>query len=309
MVDGLTLIRAIAFTSPLVLFVVYTLYVFYQHARYSHIPGPKRTSFYLGNLPELRHWRGTGTAVDLFFSWTLEHGTVLVFWVFHSPVLIVSEPELLKKCVLTLNLPKADKAYKYLRYPFGVRTVGTGIVSETNHKEWKWKRAMLNQTFHRKYLMNLMKEFNNSCDIFLEKIGHLADGKTRVNTSAEFARVTLDIISKVGFNIDTKSITDEHSAFLPAVSLCLEGILKAMRTPFWSFQPSTHPHIKKISDAVQLLRRFAAQVIHEPRVAKARGEETPKDVLEHILNEADKNTRRISVEDMVDNFLTVFVAG
>ena len=82
-----------------------------------------------------------------------------------------------------------------------------------------------------------------------------------------------------------------------------------MRTPFWRFQPSTHPHIKKISDAVQLLRRFAAQVIHERREAKARGEETPKDVLEHILNEADKNTRRISVEDMVDNFLTVFVAG
>ena len=157
--------------------------------------------------------------------------------------------------------------------------------------------------------MNLMKEFNNSCDIFLEKIGHLADGKTRVNMSAEFARVTLDIISKVGFNIDTKSITDEHSAFLPVVSLCLEEILKAMRTPFWRFQPSTHPHIKKISDAIQLLRRFGVQVIHERREAKARGEETPKDVLEHILNEADKNTRRISVEDMVDNFLTVFVAG
>ena len=199
MVDVLTLICAIAFTSPLVLFVVYTLYVFHQHARYSHIPGPKRTSFYLGNLPELRHWRETGTAVDLFFSWTLEHGTVLVFWVFHSPILIVSEPELLKKCVLTLNLPKADKAYKYLRYPFGIRTVGTGIVSETNHEEWKWKRAMLNQAFHRKHLMNLMKEFNNSCDIFLEKIGRLADGKTRVNMSAEFARVTLDIISKVNW--------------------------------------------------------------------------------------------------------------
>jgi len=38
------------------------------------------------------------------------------------------------------------------------------------------------------------------------------------------------------------------------------------------------------------------------------GAETPKDVLEHILKEANINPD-LDMEDLVDNFLTVFIAG
>jgi len=57
---------------------------------------------------------------------------------------------------------------------------------------------MLNPAFHRKYLMNLMDAFNSVGDGFLEKLSQLADGRTPVRMVDEFARVTLDIIGKVG---------------------------------------------------------------------------------------------------------------
>ena len=46
--------------------------------------------------------------------------------------------------------------------------------------------------------MNLMTSFNESCDLFLEKLDKMADGKTIVDMADEFARVTLDVIGKVG---------------------------------------------------------------------------------------------------------------
>lgn len=60
--------------------------------------------------------------------------------------------------------------------------------------------------------------------------------------------------------------------------------------------------------AIKFLRSFAAEVIEERCLALRNGEETPKDVLEHILKEADENPD-LDMEDLVDNFVTVFVAG
>ena len=46
--------------------------------------------------------------------------------------------------------------------------------------------------------MNLMTAFNSSCDLFLAKLDEMADGETVVDMAKEFARVTLDVIGKVG---------------------------------------------------------------------------------------------------------------
>lgn len=181
-------------------FLSFVLYVHYQHMRYAHIPGPARDSFFTGNIPFIRREKkrvpGLGMS-EIWYCWFKEYGPVFVQWIYHIPVVILSDPDMAKKALVTLNLPKAHRVYTKLSYVFGERAAGRGILTELDHDLWRRKRAMLNPAFHRKYLMNLMNAFNSVCDDFLANLRRLADGKTPIKMVDEFARVTLDIIGKV----------------------------------------------------------------------------------------------------------------
>lgn len=68
------------------------------------------------------------------------------------------------------------------------------------------------------------------------------------------------------------------------------------------------PFQNSVIKSIKYLRAFAAKVIEERCSAVRNGEDTPKDVLEHILRDAMENPH-LDIEDLVDNFLTIFVAG
>ena len=188
-------------------FLSFVLHVHHQHLRYDHIPGPPRDSFFTGNIPSIR--REKKRAQDkgmtaIWMNWYRQYGSVYVTWIFFIPVVILSDPDMAKKALITLNLPKAERVYSKLSNVFGHRASGQGILTEVDHEVWRRKRAMLNPAFHRKYLMNLMDAFNSICDDFLENLRKYADGKTPVRMVNEFGRVTLDIIGKVlyaGFHV------------------------------------------------------------------------------------------------------------
>ena len=191
------------------IFTAFSIYLVYIHWKFSHIPGPKRDSFFLGNVPLIRREREKGKIMgELMQELHSIYGPVVLMWGFHRPFLSVSDRELAKKCLITLNLPKNPRVYGNLGYPFGHRLMGRGLVTETDHGVWQKQRALLNPAFHRRYLMNLMSAFNNSCDLFLAKLDEMADGETVVNMAEEFARVTLDVIGKV-FN--STSRTQEYT--------------------------------------------------------------------------------------------------
>lgn len=121
---------------------------------------------------------------------------MVLIWVYHYPYPFVSDPELVRKCLITLNLPKNPYIYANVD-PFGQRLARRGLVTEVDHGVWQKHRVLLNPAFHRLNLMNMMPAFNNSCDLFLAKMDEVADGITAVDVAGEFARVTLDIIGKV----------------------------------------------------------------------------------------------------------------
>ena len=88
----------------------------------------------------------------------------------------------------------------------------------------------------------------------------------------------------------------------------LQGVQASFQNPFWMFNVSMFPFQTSVIKAIKFLRSFAAKVIEERCLALKNGEETPKDLLEHILNEAREN-HDLDMDDLVDNFLTIFVAG
>lgn len=183
-----------------IVFIVFlTIYIHYKRSLYKHIPGPKIDNFFLGNIPSLQRqiYVDKKPLLDLWYGWHLEFGSAFVLWAYFTPVVTVFDPEEVKKVLITLNLPKSPETYSRVGFPYGQRFAGNGLLTETNHEIWKKKRSRLDKGFHRSYLINLMESFNGICDVFFDKIGKLADGKTEVEMSDEFGRVTLDVIGKV----------------------------------------------------------------------------------------------------------------
>ena len=74
------------------------------------------------------------------------------------------------------------------------------------------------------------------------------------------------------------------------------------------FQISAFPFQNSVIEAIKYLRYFAKNVIEERVLALRNGQKTPNDILQHIVKEAQENSE-IEMDDLVDNFFTIFTAG
>ncbi|XP_022799347.1 cholesterol 24-hydroxylase-like [Stylophora pistillata] len=101
-----------------ILFSVFSIYMIYLHWKFSHLPGPNRDSFFSGNLPHIKRELAKGHIFpELVIELNRIHGPIILLWIFHKPITFVSDPELIRKCLITLNLPKNPFGYINLGYP------------------------------------------------------------------------------------------------------------------------------------------------------------------------------------------------
>ena len=63
-----------------------------------------------------------------------------------------------------------------------------------------------------------------------------------------------------------------------------------------------------MSDACKIIRNFGKKLILERQEAVLRGDDTPSDILAHILRVAEEEST-MTLEDLVDEFVTFFIAG
>ena len=181
----------------LIVFLVCVLLLWHQHRRYDHLPGPKRTSFFCGNISDLTEAEGR-LWCDVCLNYALVYGPVFVWWHFYSPVVVISSPELIKHGLISLNLPKGPASYNRVAYLFGrYRFLGSGLLSQVDHERWKEQRLWVNPAFHRGYLKDLVPQFNAAADALVARLMKLADGKTVINMADEFQKATLGAIAKV----------------------------------------------------------------------------------------------------------------
>ena len=108
------------------LLAIFSVYVGYAHCKYTHIPAPKRDSFFLGYAPLITRELERGKIMDELHR---IHGCVVLIWLYHEPLVFLSDPELARKCPVTLNLPKNPFSCTSLGFPFGQRMPENGLVT------------------------------------------------------------------------------------------------------------------------------------------------------------------------------------
>ncbi|XP_031554027.1 cholesterol 24-hydroxylase-like [Actinia tenebrosa] len=307
----MSFLYAIFVTLLAILLVVasYALYIVHRRKKFSHIPGPRVASFFSGNLPDLRNNLKTGRPSDqIFLDWHKMYGKVICTWFYHSPFLSIADPDIIKELLITKNLPKSKFAYDPVTSVYGKRCLGHGLATESDHQKWSKRRKIFNPAFHRVCLKDMMKAFNSSADLFIKKLLEKADGKTEVVMTDEFARATLDVLCKVAFGTDLNIINDPNCKFTKNVTTMLDGMETASFHPFGWMNPLNWPYQSKVRSAIDFIRETGKKIIEVRQLAINHGEQVPNDILQHILAIAEEDPTA-DIEDMLDEFVTFFVAG
>ncbi|XP_041471416.1 cholesterol 24-hydroxylase-like [Lytechinus variegatus] len=296
-------------------FVVFAGLLYRFNRKYGHLPCPRPSSFVTGNLSHVNAIRKKleFSLLALLYQWSRELGPVYCIRFILRPLVICSSPKTVKEVCLDSRHLKPHLTYDFFYSVFGERFMGNGLVSQTDHEKWHSRRALLNPAFNRKYLMQMMDLFNDSATRLRDHLVPLADGKTLIRMLDHFNNVTLDVIAKVGFNMDTNAVETPDCPFPSAVSLALEAMDVIFKNPLIMVdaRSKARDYRRSVRSAIKLVRRYGQECIEKRREAKKRGEELPKDILTCILKLEDDlgNGQNIEIAELLDELGTFFVAG
>ena len=290
-------------------------YLHYIHKINDHIPGPPRSSFILGNLPEiLRYKAETGrTFIEYLLEKRFEYGPIFVIFLLHKAVVFLGHSSYVRQVYIDnhKSLYKSSFMYNKLGFVYGERGMGYGLVTNTDEVSWRERRHLINPAFHRKRLRDFMSNFNKVCDRFLARMDTVVDDGKPTSMVQEFAKVTLEAISQVSFNIDTQAIEDPNSPFPSAIRLYLKGVqdnfeMRVSPTLLAIYQLKLFQNDVKREqiNAAKFLRKYASDRIMSRMKDIADEKEVPNDLLSTLIRDGN-----LSMDEMVDEFLTIFLAG
>ena len=312
---AISYITAIILVSCLGCLLFLTAYIHHMHRITDHIPGPPRSSFIMGHIPDFRKYIEAtgGTLSEFVMEKRFEYGPIFVLHFAHRPIVHLGDSSYLRHVYINnhSSLGKEGFLYNKIGFIYGERGVGYGLVSNTNEQLWRERRRLMNPAFHRKSLRDFMGNFNNVCDRFLARMNTVVEGCKPVSMVSEFAKVALEAISQVSFNIDTKAIEDSNSPFPNAVRHYLRGVDDNLRIPLSPsllaifqcklFQNAT---MKEQLHAARFLKEFARDCISNRMKDIADDKAVPNDLLSVLIKDGS-----LSMDDIIDEFLTIFIAG
>ena len=296
-------------------FLFLIAYIHHMHKITDHIPGPPRLSFIMGHIPDIRKYQKTTrrTMPEYLMEIRFEYGPIFVLHFVHRPLVFLGEPSYLRHVYINNHdsLGKDAFIWHKIGFIYGERGGGYGLVSNTDEQSWRKRRRLMNPAFHRKNLREFQGNFNKVCDRFLSRMNTVVDSGKPVSMVSEFAKVTLEAISQVSFNIDTQAIEDPDSPFPNAIRHYLKGVQGNFEIPlttsllaifqFKLFQSAT---IEEQLHAVRFLRKFAHDCISN-RMKEIKDDKTvPDDLLSVLIKDGS-----LSMDDIIDEFLNIFIAG
>ncbi|KAK7822135.1 cytochrome p450 cyp749a22 [Quercus suber] len=208
-------------------------------------------------------------------SWVDKYGNNYLQWFGPKAQLVVTEPELIKEIMNNRdnNYPKPETA------PYTKKLLGDGLGTSEGAK-WAKMRKLANSAFNAESLKNMIPSMISSIEVMLEGWKH-HEGK-EIEVSEEFRLLTSEVISRTAFG---SSYLEGKNIFQMLMKLALISSRNAYKLRF--------PGIR------------------EEKVMSGEGSSFGGDFLQ-LLVEAHHDCNasfRISIEDLVDEYKTFYIAG
>jgi len=138
----LTVTLICVLTTGLWWFIRFSSKQYYKRKKYANIPGPC-SSFFLGNLTEIKQkiLNDKLSYPNIVSDYFELYGSLFKIQLFNRIVVFTIDPETIQKALIVKNFPKEPKFCFKNAYPFKMRFLGEGILTECNHEIWKRQRV------------------------------------------------------------------------------------------------------------------------------------------------------------------------
>ncbi|GFU45905.1 cytochrome P450 3A8 [Nephila pilipes] len=304
------------------------------------IPGPKPNLIF-GNLLELY---GKGP-IKCHEEWVKKHGRVLGYYYGMKPVLLVTDPYLLKDIFIKDFNKFIDRETFSPIHRYNPNNKYAQSVLNLPGQAWKDVRSILTPTFTVAKMKQMAGSINSSIDNMMEVLQEHAQKGEELEIFDTFQRLTMDVITKTAFGIQTDVQKNSKSGLLHATKLifrtpykdpfifialafpifrklCIRlqeiiiTILNKGRPPHTMLRSGitkvmklrrTNPQAKK-NDLLQLMLDSSVVESAETDVSKLEAGNAEVEKLE-TDETTGKKTRKMTEDEIVSSAFTVLLAG
>ena len=177
--------------------------------------------------------------------------------------------------------------------------------------EWKHHRKMISNSFHYQFLTSNVPR--------VQRITHEIFDNVKPEDCRDFSAIlrtqdiTGQVVGRLFFGEDLAKYTFEGKALTEALSVLIGELAMCGKTPFVIlFGPKVIsmqvlPKFKKLMDRITRFREICATIIADRRANMTQG----NDLLVSLLRaqSSEKESERLSDDDIINEFVTFFVAG
>nr|QEV83790.1 cytochrome P450 [Brachionus rotundiformis] len=289
-------------------FTYHSFKLYILRRKYRHLPGPRSSGiigFYFGQYFEIiRHVSSNKILQQLHLDWTKIYGPVFAYQVLDQMIVIINDETAVKTALIQEDLPKKGVG----AFPLGERFLGLGLLTEVDKSKWRSRRSLMNNGFKKDILMQSLDEFNSKGDVLVQRLSDLSKQNDCICLFNELNHMTLDVIAKVAFDLDTDSLNNPNSKLNYYICRGLEAITLDLTDPLCSFRPCKRGQIKLLRQSIRNLRFFSIESL------KAKLEELKEEnfLSRNILSLMIRNLKSeedFDFDKLVDDFITFFVGG
>lgn len=221
------------------------------------------------------------------------YGTRAFYTQFAVPFGLLTDPE----CIEELLVGNASSLNKDRFTAQLGRVLGRGLVTSEGEL-WRRQRKLMAPSFQPKSVDKLAQVMVQSSN---NLVGDYASGQTR-DVHADMMHLTLDIVVRTLFGSSgiSPEEVDEH---LSKVLAGFHTLMFSWRALFPVWTP--FPTRLKLGTSRTKLRHIVADIIRSKRAGSTGGD----DLLSRLINATDEAGKRMDDEQLLDEALTVFLAG
>ncbi|CAF0806821.1 unnamed protein product [Didymodactylos carnosus] len=189
--------------------LTYILRIFtrYQYFKQRNIPTPPYEFFY-GHLRAI--WNVQSRS-KLMQEWTRIYGKIYGIFEGTTPVYVVSDVDFLQDVFIK------QFSNFYARRPtvaFNLSSSPNASVLDANGLKWKRQRSVINPTFSSLKLKQMSPLINDCVDQIMSKLAEHYESKQEFNIYVLYKRLTMDVICRCAFGVDTNMQNDPENVYL-----------------------------------------------------------------------------------------------
>jgi len=202
------LLTGILISILLVVIVAYLWHIrkIYNFFNRLNIPGPPPT-FFFGNFADLAKTKRISVLIQ---QWTEKYGRVFGYFEGHTPILVVSDPDILQD----IFIKSFSNFHSHRALPLENRHGKDVHIFSASGLRWKRQRFVINPTFSSAKLKQMTPLIHHSINIFMIKMSEEYKRNEPFDIYAYFKRFTMDTIWSCAFGIDTDMQNNINSPYL-----------------------------------------------------------------------------------------------